>query len=111
MYCCFMSIQLAEKWGPSQINVGTVMLTWHVRFFNKLWQLQQFCILEITNIIKVSVYVVFGYCGGLNENGFHMCICLNTCFSVGGTAWEGLEDMALLEEVCHQEWTLMIGKT
>lgn len=26
--------------------------------------------------------------------------CLNTWSQVGGTVWEGLQDMALLEEVC-----------
>lgn len=33
--------------------------------------------------------------------------CLNTWSQVGGTVWEGLQDMALLEEVCP---VLLTGK-
>ena len=35
-------------------------------------------------------------CGGLTENGPVACL-----VSVGGTVWEGLGGVALLEEVCH----------
>jgi len=27
-------------------------------------------------------------------------------YTVGGIVWEGLEAVALLEEVCHSEWAL-----
>ena len=39
--------------------------------------------------------------GGLNVNDPHGLICLNAWSSVGGTVWEGLKDVALLEEVYH----------
>jgi hypothetical protein len=37
-------------------------------------------------------------------------IYLNTWSSVGGTLWEGLEGVALLEEVCHWKWGLRFQK-
>jgi hypothetical protein len=37
----------------------------------------------------------------LNENGPHRFIYLSAWSSVGGTLWEGLVGVALLEEVCH----------
>jgi hypothetical protein len=40
-------------------------------------------------------------CGGLNENSLHRFMNLNIWFLDGGTVWEGLGGMALLEEVCH----------
>jgi hypothetical protein len=40
-------------------------------------------------------------CGGLNENGPQRFIHLNTWSLVGGSIWEVLEDIALLEEVCN----------
>lgn len=43
---------------------------------------------------------------GLNENEFHGLICLNTLSPAGETVWEELEDVALLEELCHWRWTL-----
>lgn len=30
---------------------------------------------------------------------------LNACYPVGRTLWEGLDSLALMEEVCHLEWT------
>ena len=56
---------------------------------------------EITNIIKMSLYVAFGDGGGLTENGLHRLTCLNSWLPVGGIAWERLESVALLEEVSH----------
>jgi hypothetical protein len=38
-------------------------------------------------------------CGGLNQNGSHRLICLNTCPPVNVTVWEELAGLALLEEV------------
>lgn len=38
-------------------------------------------------------------CGGLNENGPQRFMSLNTWSHVGGTVWEELEGVALLEEV------------
>lgn len=35
----------------------------------------------------------------MNENGPHRLRYLNVWFLVGGTAWEGLDGMALLEKV------------
>ena len=49
-------------------------------------------------------------CGGLNENDPHKHIYLNILFPVSGTVREELEDMALLEEVCHWEWDLRFQK-
>lgn len=42
-------------------------------------------------------------CGGVNENGSHMFIYLNSWSFVGGSTWEGLGGMVFLEEVCHFE--------
>lgn len=39
---------------------------------------------------------------GLKENGLHRLIYLNAWFPVGGTVWEGLEGVPLLEEVYHK---------
>lgn len=39
-------------------------------------------------------------CSGLNENGHDRLLYLNVQSLVGGTVWEGLEGMSLLEEVC-----------
>ena len=39
---------------------------------------------------------------GLNENVLHRLICLNIWSLVGGTIWEGLGGVALLQEVYHQ---------
>ena len=42
---------------------------------------------------------------GLNEYGPNRLVCLNAWSLVGGTVWEGLGGVALLEEVYH----LVIG--
>jgi hypothetical protein len=42
-------------------------------------------------------------CGGLNENGPHILICLVSWSPVSGTLGEGLEGMALLECVASLE--------
>ena len=39
--------------------------------------------------------------GGLNENGPNELRYLNTWYPVGGTVWEGLEGVFLLEEMRH----------
>lgn len=39
--------------------------------------------------------------GGLNENGPNELMYLNTWYPVGGTVWEGLEGVFLLEEMRH----------
>ena len=49
---------------------------------------------------------VLALCGGLNENGSHGLIYLKACSPVGGTFWEGLRGVALLEEVCHWKQVL-----
>lgn len=38
-------------------------------------------------------------CGSLNENGSHRLLYLNAWFTVGGTIWEGLKSVALLDDV------------
>lgn len=38
---------------------------------------------------------------GLNEDGPHRFICLNTHSLVGGTVWEELGGMTLLEDICQ----------
>jgi hypothetical protein len=46
-------------------------------------------------------------CGSLNENGIYKLIYyLNTQSQVGGTIWEGLGSVAILEEVCPWGWAL-----
>ena len=45
-------------------------------------------------------------CGGLSENGPHRLMYLNTWSSIGGTVWEGLVGVALLEEMYYWEWVL-----
>ena len=40
-------------------------------------------------------------CDSLNENGPQRLLSLNTWPPVGGTVWEGLGHVALLEEVCQ----------
>jgi hypothetical protein len=40
----------------------------------------------------------------LNEDGPHRLICSNVWFPVGGTLWEGLGVVALIEEVRHWGW-------
>ena len=41
-------------------------------------------------------------CGGWNENAHHRLVYLNTESPVGGTIWEGLGSVTLLEgKVCH----------
>ena len=38
-------------------------------------------------------------CASLNENSSHMLICLNAWSLLGGTVWEGVGGVALLEEM------------
>lgn len=38
---------------------------------------------------------------GLHENLLHELIDLNTWSLIGGTVWEDLRGVALLEEICH----------
>ena len=40
-------------------------------------------------------------CGGLNGNGPQRCIYVNTWVPVGGTVWEGIENMALSWKLYH----------
>jgi hypothetical protein len=42
-----------------------------------------------------------GTCGGFDETGPARLICVKAWSIVGGTVWEGLGAVALLEEVCH----------
>ena len=50
----------------------------------------------------VRVIIKGGRCGGLNENGPHRLMNLNTRSTLGETVWEGLGSMALLEEVWRE---------
>lgn len=50
-------------------------------------------------------------CGGLDESGPRKHLCFNIWSAVDGTAWEGLGDVALLEELCHWGWALGFQKT
>jgi hypothetical protein len=43
----------------------------------------------------------FDYYGSLNENGSHRLVYLKAYSLVGGTVWEVLRGMGLLEEACH----------
>lgn len=42
---------------------------------------------------------------GLNENSPHMLICLDTSCPVNAPVWEGLGNMAILEEFCYCRWS------
>lgn len=46
----------------------------------------------------------------MNGNVPHGLMCLNTPFPNGGLILEGLGGGALLEKVCHWEWTLEFQK-
>lgn len=49
-------------------------------------------------------------CGGLDENAQRL-LCLNTWTPVGGSVWERLEGVGLLEDaVCHLRQTLRFQK-
>ena len=54
--------------------------------------------------------VVHTLCGGYNEKVFHWLTELTAWSPAGGTVWEGLGGMALLEEVCHWRWVLRFQK-
>ena len=45
--------------------------------------------------------ISIAYYSSLIENGPQRLINLGACFPVGGTVWEGLEGVALLELMCH----------
>lgn len=45
-------------------------------------------------------------CDGLNMNGLHRFIHLNSWSSVGGSLWEGLGGIALLKVVRYWGWTV-----
>lgn len=49
-------------------------------------------------------------CGGLIENGSHRFVYLKAWLLVSGTTWEGLEGVALSDEVYHCGWTLGFQK-
>lgn len=46
--------------------------------------------------------------GAVNVNDSNRLIYSNTWYPFGGTAWEGLEGVALLEKVCQQKWALKL---
>jgi hypothetical protein len=48
---------------------------------------------------------------GLDKNGHHRLICLNFWFQVGGTIWEKLRGVVLLEEVwiCYKRYVSGAG--
>lgn len=48
-----------------------------------------------------------GSCGGLNEI-LQQVQEVDAWSPVGGTIWEGLEGVALLEGVCHGTWALRV---
>lgn len=47
-------------------------------------------------------------CSGLNVNGLHKPVRLNTWSPVDGIAWEELGGITLLEEVCYQAQPLKL---
>lgn len=49
-------------------------------------------------------------CDGLNENGPKGLIYLKACATDGGTVWEGLAGVALLEAVCHLRVGVEVSK-
>lgn len=44
-----------------------------------------------------------GLCDGLKNDPYRL-LCLNVWSLVGGTVWEGIGDVVLLEEICHWRW-------
>jgi hypothetical protein len=53
-----------------------------------------------TQVVTLVVACTFIHTepGSLNENGLHRLLCLKAWPSVGGTVWEGLRGVVLLEE-------------
>ena len=54
---------------------------------------------------------VYDKYGVLNENGHNGLVYLKTWDLFGGTVWQGLRGLPLLEEVCHWEIALRFQKT
>ena len=50
-----------------------------------------------TGLYLWAIKIGINYCGGLNETGPYMHVCLNVLSPVSGTVWEGLEGVALLD--------------
>lgn len=50
-------------------------------------------------------------CEGLNKNGPHRFMCLNTCSPIGGTVWEELGVSPYWRRCCHWERALRIQET
>jgi hypothetical protein len=50
------------------------------------------------------------FCGGVNKNVSYQLTYLNAWCSVGGSVWEGLGGMTLLEEVCHWGVSFEVSK-
>lgn len=78
----------------------------------KLGELLEYCpskrpklqtVLAVCPIIIVlegPLHHADGQYDGLNENSFHKVIYLNTWSTVGGSVWEGLGGVTMLEKVC-----------
>lgn len=56
-----------------------------------------------SNFATLSRFIRYG---SLNEHGIRWLVCLNIWLPVGGTVWEALGGVVLLEEACHWEWAL-----
>ena len=63
---------------------------------NQTWVLCRSCTLSSS-----VCHPHFCICGGLNDSGPHRLKYLDVWSLLGGTIWEGLWSVALLEEVCH----------
>lgn len=69
---------------------------------------------ETVIITDVSMASMLWFCvgcyGGFIEHGPHRLMYLHAYSLVDRNVWEILGDMALLEEVCHRDWTLKLQK-
>lgn len=59
---------------------------------------------EGTEVASVTLWLEKA--SSLNGKGLHELIYLNSWSSVVGDVWEQLEDVGLLEGICHSMWTL-----
>ena len=61
---------------------------------------------SVEGIKVASITLWLEKTSSLNGKGLHELIYLNSWSSVVGDVWEQLEDVGLLEEICHWMWTL-----
>lgn len=61
----------------------------------RVFHAQRLCVLPLASVeVTVGTHCWSGHrgCGGMNENGSHRLLYLNTWSLIGRTVWEGLRD-------------------